>query len=648
MPKITPKDKHPGRSTERQTITAKTRDQVKLPIASYMWWNAQTDDELCFQVISTANYLQKTQQYRIRGASIFSRIYSGKGLMNYALNSKVLDTSNMLPVRRPTMNVSQSCVDTLVSRITQNTPLPMYLTQGGNYRQRKLAENLDQFIGGEFYRCKAYPKTAMSLRDSCIFGDGFIKVYEENKKVALQRTIGTELFADKDDSWYGDPRQLAQFKLSDRGVIAASFPKSRLDISKANKAYVDGSGESSETISDQIIVVEMWHKRSSETSNDGRHVIVCSAGVILDEEWNKDYFPFVKMPYNPHSVGYFSQGLIEMLMGTQLGIDTILRTISEAMNVIGVPRVFMDEMSKIMESSINNNVGSIVKFRGNPPIFSTAMSNAPDVYEHLMRLIQFAYQIAGISQLAASGVKPAGLNSGEAQREYLQTQDERFNSLDKRFTEMHNELSAQMTDVAKEIFERDGEYTTVYPGKDGLAELDFPKLDELKDTYTIQCYDQSSLPRDPAGRQAKLSEMLASGEITIQTYRRLSTFADIAADDKLANALENRILKMLDDVVFEGKEPVFDAFMLDPTDIATTKTVQYINLYSTLKLEEKRLQMLRDLVTQIQERKAEAAPPPMPAPNGPAQLQGPAGSNPNAAPAPAPAPTPQSAVSQAA
>ena len=143
MPKVTPKPTD-DRNTARKTIQAKTTDKSKLPIASYQWWNAQNDNDLCHQLISTANYLQKTQQYRIKGASIFSRIYSGKGLMNYALNSKILDTSNQLPVRRPTMNVTQSCVDTLVSRMTMAQPKPTYLTEGGSYKQRKLAENLQR------------------------------------------------------------------------------------------------------------------------------------------------------------------------------------------------------------------------------------------------------------------------------------------------------------------------------------------------------------------------------------------------------------------------------------------------------------------------------------------------------------------------
>lgn len=645
MPKITPKKKQPGRSLERKTIIAKTTDKAKLPIQSFQWWKAQNDDDLCYQTIATANYLQKTQQYRVKGASIFSKIYSGKGLMNYALNSKVIDTSNQMPLRRPTMNVTQSCIDTLVSRITQNKPRPIFLTEEGYYKEQSLAERLNQFIAGEMFRCKAYDLGGMNLRDACVFGDGFIKVFEKDKKIALEKTIATELFADKDDSWYGDPRQLVQFKLCDKGVLASIFPDAKLEIGKAQKAYVDGSGESSETISDQIIVVEAWHKRSGSNADDGRHVIVCSAGVIADETWTKDCFPFVKMAYNPHSVGWFSQGLCEMLMGTQLGIDSLLRTISESIHLVGVPKVFVDEMSKVLEAALNNNVGTIVKYRGNKPIYETPPCVAPELYEHLMRLIQFAYQIAGLSQLAAAGVKPAGLNSGEAQREYLNTQDERYASLESRYENQYIDLAYLMTDVACDIAKRDGQYTTVYPNPDGTREVNLPKAVLLRDTYVIQCYDESFLPREPAARQAKLSEMLASQEITLEEYRDLTKFPDLKASDKLATALRDRIRNILDDIVENGTEPIVDPFLLDPTDLATTLATQYINRYSIAKLEDSKLQKMRDFIVQIQAKKQEAMPPPPP--QAPAPGGAPGAGGPNALPPPVPPQAPMSAVSAA-
>ena len=640
MPKITVKEKD-ERNSKRISITAKTTDKFKLPISYYQWWKAQNDHDLCEQTISTANYLQKTQQYRQKGASIFSRIYSGKGLMNYALNSKILDTSNQLPVRRPTMNVSQSCVDTLVSRLTQSKPKPIFLTEYGNYKEQNLAEQMNWFVAGELYRNKAYGLGEQTLRDACIFGDGFIKVLKKNKKVALESCLSTELYADKDDSWYGNPRQLIQTKLSDRDVLAAMFPDARLDIGKAVKAYVDGSGESQETVSDQIIVIEAWHLPSSEDVKDGRHVIVCSAGVILDEPWEKDYFPFTKLSYSPHTVGWFSQGLIEMLMGTQLGIDTLLRTISEAIHAVGTPKVLIDELSKILETSLNNAVGTVVKFRGTPPAWVTPRSNAPELYEHLQRLINYAYQISGISSLSAASQKPAGLNSGEAIRTYDDLQTDRFASLAKRYENMYIDLAYQVIDLARDIAEEEGSYTTVYPNKDGTREVDLPKAAILKDSYVIQCYDESSLPADPAGRQARLSEMLQSGEITLQEFRKLQSMPDLEQSDRLANALENRILHILDDIVESGKTPEVDQFLLDPTHMAITKSTNYINIYSVAKLEERKLQMIRDFIVQIQTLEQQAAPTPQP-------QMGPQGVGPNAAPSPSAPPTPNSAVSQVA
>lgn len=642
MPKVTQKSKNSG-DKDRIIIQAKTQDKVKDGNPQYYsWWLAQNDFELAQQLISTANYLQKTQQYRIKQASIFTCVYSGKPLYNYALNSKMLDISNRLPSSRPTVNVTQSCIDTLVSRITQSRPKPVFLTDNGDYKERKLSKQMNAFIQGELYRTKAYELGAESLRDGCVVGDGLIKVVERNKKVELERTMETEVFVDRNDAYYGKPRGLIHLKLCDRSVVDSLFPKKEKDIAKAEKAYVDSSGESQETVVDQVILVEGWHLPSGPDATDGRHVIACSSGVLLDEVWEKETFPFVKIGYSPNLVGWFSQGLAEMLSGTQIEINKLLATMSQAINLIGVPRIFIDEMSKVLETAFNNNVGTIIKYRGTMPKYEVAECIPAEMYAHLERLIRYAYQTSGVSSMSAAAQKPAGLNSGEAIRNYDDLQTDRFAALAKRYENMYIELAYQIIDLAKYIAKRDGSYTTVYPNKDGTREIDLPKAGVLRDTYVIQCYDQSSLPKDPAGRQAKLSEMLASNEITLQEFRRLSGFPDLEQSDKLANALEERLLQILDGIVEEGEYVSPDPFLLDPTDLATTLAVNYINLYAGAKLEEDRMQLLRDFFTQVQVLKQQANPPPILEP-----MPALAGNNPNSAPPPAPPPTPNSAVSAA-
>lgn len=594
----------------------------------YAWWEAQDDNTLLAQVLSTAAYLKRTNTTRIRQASIFSRLYCGKPLSNFLASNSTLDSSNQLPIGRPTANVCYSCTDTLVSMLSQDKPLPTFLTDKGHYKERRLAKEANQFIQGEFYRLKAYDLVPKQTRDACVTGSGFIKTYPDfvSGKVASERLLETELLADFNDGYYDNPRQLMHQKLVDRGMALSAFKGKEAIVMAAVNGNVDTTPRSSETISDRFITVEAWHLPSNKLAKDGRHVIVCSAGILLDEPWTKPRYPFTKLGYNPNMVGFFSQGLIEILMPTQMEIYRNLIVASQSIELVGVPRIYIDRMSKILETSFNNRIGTIIQGDGpTPPQFLNAPSNAPEIYEWIKWLIDNAYNMSGISSMAAQAKKSPGLNSGEAIREANDLQSARFANLERRYQGAYTDLSYQVLDAAKDIFERTGKYTTVYPGKDGTRELDFKQISGLKDSYVIQCYEANSLPKDPAGRQAKLSEMLAAGEISNSEFRRLSGFPDLQQSDQLANALEERILHALDDIVENGdrnwEKIAPDPFILDPTDLATTLTVNYINLYSTCKLEEEKMQFLRDWFTQVQILKQQANPPAPALPQSPPQPQ---------------------------
>jgi hypothetical protein len=174
-----------------------------------------------------------------------------------------------------------------------------------------------------------------------------------------------------------------------------------------------------------------------------------------------------------------------------------------------------------------------------------------------------------------------------------------------------------MIDLAKDIAERDGSYSTVYSNKNGTREIDLPKASLLQDTFVIQCFTQSSLPKDPAGRLAKVTEMIQAGMVTLQEGRRLLDYPDLEQVEKLANAAEERILQILDDIIESGKYTPPDTFL--DLVLAETLTVQYINLYASAKLEEAKMQKLRDFFNQIQAIKQAAQPPPPPQPTAPVQ-----------------------------
>ena len=563
------------------------------------WWRAKSKAELQSAVLDTAAYLKEQQAYRWRQASIHARMYGNLPLASYAgSNLQKMNTPNNLPIDRPTMNVVQSCVDTLVSRIGQSKPKPTFLTDAADYKQRSLAKQLNNFIAGEFYQTKAYELAETILRDATVIGTGCIKIVEsDDQRVKLERTLVTELLVDPNDAFYGNPRNMYQFKLVDRAVIAEMFPEERSKVQQAEQAFAENNAENQRSMSDQIMLVESWHLPSSKKARDGRHVIACTSGILLDEEYRKDDFPFVFLHYSPRLVGFWAQGLAEQLTGTQIEINKLLVTISKSISLVGVPRVFVEDGSKVVKSHLNNEIGAIVTYRGTKPEYEVAPSVHPELYQQLQRLVDYAYQQSGISALAATSQKPAGLNSGEAIRNYDDLQSDRFATLNKRYDDMFVKLAYKIIDLAKDICERDGKYQTIYPNKDGTKEIDLPAAKLLDDPFVIQCFESSSLPRDPAGRLQKVTEMMQAGIIDMKEGRRLLNYPDIEQSDKLASAAQERIYKILDEIVDEGKFTPPDPYI----DIAAAlqSVGQYYNLYLAAGLEEKKAEMLRDWQTQV-------------------------------------------------
>lgn len=581
------------------------------------WWLNDDKNLLAQELCGTASYLKTNQTYRMRQLACDVRLYCGLSIYSYAgSNVSKMDRTKTLPDDRPTFNLVSSCVDTLVSRLCQDEPAPKFLTDGADYKQRHLAQQLNQFVLGEFYQTKTYDKANKMFRDALVMGTGCLKVYEgDDNKVAIDRVMITDLFVDENDSVNGEPQQLYQLKLMDRAKLMSMFPKKEGVIEYTPQSYPDNSPDSGRTAADQVMVVEGWKLPSGPDPKapgyyPGRHVIATVNGTILDEPWTKAKFPFVFMNYSEPFLGFFGQGIATRLFGTQLTLNRVMYTIARSITLVGVPRIFIEQNSKVVKSHNNNEIGVIITYSGTKPNYEVAPCNAPELYEERDRLIAFGFQQEGVSSMQATSQKPAGLNSGEAIRTADDINTDRFALTAKKRDNVFKDLAYLIVDTAKDICEREGKYQTVYPNKDGTKEIDLPKMKFLKDPFVIQCFTESMLPRTPAGRIEKVTEQVQAGMLTLKEGRRLMRFPDLEQNERLDNASEERIFKILDEIVESGKYTNPDSFM--DLDLATTLVVQYINLYLAANLEESKADMLRDFFTQVQALKQAAMPPPMP------------------------------------
>ena len=597
------------------------------------WWLANKKN-LYQELFAYVSKLDSRQQYRVADNLTFARLYGnydhvGLDAFNY---SRAVSTYNV--TNRVTLNVVQSMVDTVVSKVTKNKPKASFLTSGGDFSLQSKAKKLTKFVEGIFSFTDFYQLAALAFKDSCIFGTGCLKIFVENGEIKAERVFIGEIKIDDIESYYGKPRQVHQEKWLPKDVVKAMFPGFELEIDNASypdeKTFQNVQGS---RLKDMVRVIESWHLPSGPNAKDGKHTICISTATLLDEPYYKDYFPFVFFRWNTRPVGFFGQGLAEQLQGIQLEMNKILRTIQVSMHLVSVPKLLVEASSKIVSSHLNNRIGGVIKYAGTPPQYAPLGGIPGELFSHLDRLFSRAYEIAGVSQLAAQSQKPAGLDSGKALREFNDLETERFMSVAKRYEKCFMDAAEIMIETAKDLYELKGDYKV--KAKDGkfIDTISWKDVNMDADKYMMQIFPTSALSSTPAARLADVQDLLAAGFIDKEDALKLLDFPDLEAAMNLLNADSNNLERLIETMMDEGK--YFPPEPYQNLENAVRKVQQAYLLYRMQGAPEDRLELLRQFMEDCQnliEKAAQPEGPPMPMSGGPGPEAG--------APAPE-APTPQ-------
>ena len=386
------------------------------------WWQAKKDPHTA--VDSYIRVLREHQSEYYDELDMFTGLYGGRPV------GERQDAIKSLGKRpRLTFNIVRSLCQAATAKIAKHRPAVSFLTSGGNWSQKRKAKGLDKFIQGQIYSTKAYAVAQKAFLDACIVGTGVIKVFIEHGKVKLERVRMTELTADNMEAETDDPRQMFQTKRISRHVLIEKFPDLKEKILEAVEETLDSDGETH--YSDMIECHESWHLPSGPEASDGRHIVSTSTVTLLDEEYKRDYFPFVFVRWTDSPTSFWGNGLAWEVKGIQVEVNKLLAQIQQQMH-LATPKVFIEETSKIVNAHLNNRVWGAIKYRGTPPQFFVPRPVSGEMFQHLDRLVNQAYEMTGISQLSAQSKKPTGLDSGRALREFSDIESERLARLTKR------------------------------------------------------------------------------------------------------------------------------------------------------------------------------------------------------------------------
>jgi hypothetical protein len=537
------------------------------PNEQYVWWLAcdekDPDGYISRQragsLLSSAKDLESAQQ-EIHEQNLWSaQLYSNRQLASFDWGNGALVRASLSPVSRSHENIIVRLVDTLVSQIGKNRPKPKPVARGASFTVRQSVKKLDKFLYGEFQRNHLYALTKQVFRDACIFGFGCIKTSMEEDprhgaRVKYERVFPDEVLVDQMEIVAtGKIRHFYRRRVLPIEVVAATYDVSEAELRRQSTqgfTYLEnrpiGAG--------WIPVIEGY--QAAHAGAPGRWMVATPTMVLDEGEWEHEWLPYSFYHWQTPVSGFYASSVVEQCLPYQIRLNEINEIIRDAQDLMGRPRIFVAEGSRVNPMELDNAVGRIIKYTGIKPEAITWNAVSAELYNERERLVAQCLEQFGISNLASTVTPPPGarFDSSPAFREFNAIQDDRLSDPSQRFEEFHLELAQRTIDVISASGENPK--TVWYSGwKDSKAEeLDWKDVAADAESYVMTMEATSLFNMSPASARDELEKQLGMGLITPEQYRlELSDMDQEGAYTLAAAAAQdlNRVQELLEAGEFE-------------------------------------------------------------------------------------------------
>jgi len=546
----------------------------------------------------------------------FLRMYRNLEMIGFSGPAGVV-TFQEMPL---SLNVVRNMTNAVHSRVSKNRVKASMQCKGATWKGREQAKKLEAYGTGLAIKEGLYKKTnKMALLDAIVTGTGVLKTYRDRqgKKPRIERIFSPNLVVDFVEGADLTPAVYYEIKYISKFVLARRYPEHKAHILKMAPASAAGDvlyPMNDNDTSDRVQVVECLYI-DPDDDRKGMFSLVAQGVELAGGEW-KDGDPYSIIRWCTSNRGWYGMGLAEELQGIQMEINRLVRKIQNSFALLGNPYVLADRASAIARAHITDIPGTLINFNGKPPIINAPQTVHPEMFAHLDRLYQRAYEIAGISQLGAQGQKPAGIESGRAMLVYDDIQDsDRFATLHSEWSDLHVSVIEKGIRAAKGI----RGYKVKVFGKESYDELDFSEDIGLgDDDWTIFPMSSSLLGDTPAGQIDQIERMMKMGLISDPTEMlEHVTDADVAAYIKRVTAprrlVERMVGTMLEKGIYMSPEPHMN--------LALTLSIAQ-EMYLEAKLDDanfadyphaKNLALVRDFMVATEDlvKKAASKPPTM-------------------------------------
>jgi hypothetical protein len=412
------------------------------------------------------------------------------------------------------LNLLQSMVDTVVARIGKRRAMPVIGCDNAAYREKLNAQLASHVLRRKMGRPAVERMLPLVLRDSVVRGDGFVEGYRNGNDVALERFARSELVFDDGEARNGDwPRTAVRVKLVDRDVLCAMYPEARKRIAKVTPAARDIWSPydwDAPIDPDQVELVRGWHLPTSPGADDGRYVVAIRDGEepLKEKVWTRARYPFARVQWTPPMRGFMGIGLPQQLAGSQHKVNELWEDHQVALHWASMLIIFQPRGSNVDKHHLRGRDPRVVPFDGGQtPIYEAPDPASKQAMDSLRWLIQQMYEIAGISQAAASSKNPLGPNaSGKAQDTFYDIVSERFAQLELQYAMVRVDCGQVLLDEAKDLAE-DAKTDKEIDLAPWIKEIDWTEFDWDGGNHHLNLEPENFIPDTRAGKLDTLSDM---------------------------------------------------------------------------------------------------------------------------------------------
>lgn len=605
------RDKMTQTDSKGKVVRAPRQSSDSMDPAQFLWWQS-SEETMAQDIVSTIKFIQTHDTGRIDRLTAATRLYgTAESLSSLGKVSQRRTSNTSSPTAtRVSYNVIRSLVDTLQAKMAKNKITPTFCTNGGVWGMQKKSRDLTKFIEGCFYQNDIHSVGMDVARDAFVWGTGALGVYQDGDKICAERCMIDQFWVDSVEAHYGYPTQLHRVRPVDRQKLKQMFK----DDEEAVKLIDDAMPASSQELgigasaSDLVIVYESWHLPSAEDAGDGVHTICVDSGLLCKNEWEKDFYPFAFLRYQKQQLGFWGVGVPERQQDKQYQINELMYLDARSRRMMASFKVLLKYGSKVVSQHMNNDVGSIIWWTGDvPPQYVTPPPIDPSNEVKIDSLISKAYQEEGISQLTASSLKPMGLDSGKALRTYNDIENDRQLFLGQEIEKFFLEVAMLMIETAKDIYKDSRTYQVTFPSGRFMETIDWKDIKLGEDEYVLKAFPVSSLADDMSGRLQEVQELAQAGMISPRTARKLMRTPDLEMSDNLANAAEDNLSKIIEEMIdneeYSAPEPFYDL------TLAKQLVLEYYNYCKFQNAPEEVLDLLRQFSAQIDDLTGAALPP---------------------------------------